>query len=292
MHAKGIEGWIFVSVAALACLATMTLGLPHEVQVVLLVAMVALLGLPHGALDLDIARQAGLWTTSVQGLKFGLLYLAIVLASIGLWLFSPVAALSLFLTMSALHFSGDWRAQIGLAQRLVVGGGVIALPALFHGGEVAALFAMLVPEASAFAVSRALQVTGWALLAAIIFIARSIRHPRTRFEILGIVAAAAVLPPLVYFVVYFCFLHSPRHLIEAAADAGLETPQAVALRCGPIIGITWLGAILAALVVPATAYDSAAIQIVFIGLFALSVPHMALIEFWAQADQYAGGERF
>ena len=101
-------------------------------------------------------------------------------------------------------------------------------------------------------------------------------------ELLLLVAAAALLPPLWYFVLYFCALHSPRHLL--AEFRRLSGPQR------RYAALTLLVTTLAALLIAAASgvhlqqfYESVNVMLyplVFIGLAALTVPHMCLLE-WA-----------
>lgn len=282
---RGVEGWVFILLAAILSL-TATVGLrpPYEFQVALLVVLVALLGLPHGALDLEIARAAGLWSDAAQLLRFGGVYVALVAMMILVWVLAPGLALVVFLGMSAWHFSGDWRQHLGAPVRLAVGGYLLALPALFHFSEVAHLFGLLAPEPTAWLVAEGLRWLAVVCVPPAVLAAISAHHLRSSLEIVFLGIAAAALSPLVYFAVYFCFLHSPRHLNEAASEIRLGTGREL-IRCVlPVVVPTWLGAAGAAAVLPASLPSTIAVQVVFVGLSALTVPHMLLIEWWADAQ--------
>ena len=86
-----------------------------------------------------------------------------------------------------------------------------------------------------------------------------------------------ITPPLIYFVVYFCLLHSPRHFLLTADHLKL-TPLQALRATWPILMSTLamaaLGALVLAVLTPA--FEPATLQIVFIGLAALTVPHMLL----------------
>ena len=109
------------------------------------------------------------------------------------------------------------------------------------------------------------------------------RHSRaTAIELAAVAALALLLPPLVYFVVYFCALHSLRHLRIAVGEADASSR-------GPIAGVallyTVLTLVLAALVWPWLAAagtlvhtaDAELLKLVFIGLAALTLPHMLVV---------------
>jgi Brp/Blh family beta-carotene 15,15'-monooxygenase len=110
-------------------------------------------------------------------------------------------------------------------------------------------------------------------------------HPReARIRVhttAGVIAALLALttPPLVFFIVCFCLLHSARHLREGFRDERGTLPRrttiaiVVAATAGPLL--VALGA-LAATTGPG-ALDERLLQLVFIGLAALTVPHMIVV---------------
>jgi Brp/Blh family beta-carotene 15,15'-monooxygenase len=83
------------------------------------------------------------------------------------------------------------------------------------------------------------------------------------------------LPPLLFFVLYFCGLHSPRHLIQAARGVSPRLALATgALFTGRAIGagsLAWLAT-------PGPGIEAKLLRVTFVGLAALTVPHMLLIE--------------
>jgi beta-carotene 15,15'-dioxygenase len=79
--------------------------------------------------------------------------------------------------------------------------------------------------------------------------------------------------------VYFCLLHSLRHLTGTLGVLP-ERRQALHSAAG-ITALSLAGAALAALLLLAGAgavVDAAMLQVVFIGLAALTVPHMLLVD--------------
>ena len=119
-----------------------------EAQLLILGLLLAMTGLPHGAVDPAIARQAGLWR-GVRGLvKFSLGYLAMSVAVVGVWFILPELFIVPMLSFSAWHFSGDWQRYFGRVPSLAISTSVITLPALFYPAEVLAIFAVLAPAGS------------------------------------------------------------------------------------------------------------------------------------------------
>jgi Brp/Blh family beta-carotene 15,15'-monooxygenase len=95
-----------------------------------------------------------------------------------------------------------------------------------------------------------------------------------------------VTPPLIYFVIYFCALHSPRHFLLTADQLDL-TPLQGLRAAWPILVVTLamtaLGVIVLAVFTPA--FEPATLQIVFIGLAAVTVPHMLLTAVFRSVHQ-------
>ncbi len=248
-------------------------------QVLILAPAVALLGLPHGALDLPMAEVVWPLDTWQRSLLFFAGYLGLAGGVAGLWFLAPALGLALFLAYSALHFSGDWAAD-GLAMRIAGGASAIGAPAIFHTAEVAEIFALLGPATAARPIADAAALLG--LSCALIAVAAVLRgrwRPRALLELTGIWIGAALLPPLLYFIAYFCLLHSLRHLIETL-DAVPDRLRAIRVG-GLAMALTLVGstAALTALVAPSGGdLEASILRVVFIGLAALTIPHMLLVE--------------
>lgn len=263
-------------------------------QVLMLAPLVAILGLPHGALDLPIAEA--LWPLDSRGRKlmFAALYLGLSGAVVAVWLLAPGLALMAFLAYSALHFSDDWAAD---APSLRWSGGLatVGAPALLHHGEVEAIFAVLAPQGAAALASDATAVAGGVALAvlAVSILASKRARGAAALEQAILWSVAAVLPPLMYFAVYFCALHSVRHFtatMRAVADGRRALVVAVVLSAM----VTFV-ALLASRygvtgTIPAvTAMTEQGIRVIFIGLAALTVPHMILVDRFRRADVASAG---
>ncbi len=271
---------VFAAAAVVAVAAQIVLDPGLGAQLALLAPLVAILGLPHGALDLPIAEA--LWPLDGwRGkLTFVAIYLGLVAAVILGWVLVPGLTLAAFLAYSVVHFSDDWA---GAATPLRWTGGLatIGAPALLHHTEVTALFAHLAPPDVAAACGDASAMGGGLALCALIGVLLVRRQARGQAaaEQLILWGAAVLLPPLVFFAVYFCGLHSVRHfratigtlprarraLMIAVALSGLVTLAAVAvvlLRHDAILSVSL----------------DTGMRIIFIGLAALTVPHMILVD--------------
>ncbi|MEO0492992.1 MAG: Brp/Blh family beta-carotene 15,15'-dioxygenase [Actinomycetota bacterium] len=269
---------VFVTVAALVALASIAgVEPPVGVQVVGLAIVVALVGLPHGALDPVIAHDAGL-VDGVSSLgRYLVGYVVLAAATTGMWLAVPALALPAFFVVSALHFGGDWSAIPSIG-RAAGGAAVVLSPLWFQPDESASLLEPLADETTAdLMISAAGILAPAAVLVAITLGLRS-GDRSVPAEIGAIVALAAIAPPLIAFGTYFCALHSPRHIGAVIDRSRIERRTAVATAAVFTVLTVGLAAIAWPLIESTADTDDAVIRLVIVGLAALTVPHMTTIE--------------
>ncbi|MGF1526755.1 MAG: Brp/Blh family beta-carotene 15,15'-dioxygenase [Candidatus Competibacterales bacterium] len=260
----------------------------------LLGAMVALVGVPHGALDHYAGRL--LWGKGKGGwwnVGFFVGYGLFAAAIIACWLAVPGVTLGVFLLASVLHFGeGDalgsrWPDSEAAARGLMP----VVLPTACYPNEVEQLFALLSHPAAAATLTTAIEPLLWPTLGlATLAIGRALWRVKTTgtraaaasaVELLAVAALFCLVPPLVAFAVYFGLLHSLRHLMDSAlAWTGHTGPAAWGFLLRTAFPITVLSLVLAAAAYPLLSeatFEGRWLQIIFIGLAAVTFPHMALI---------------
>lgn len=248
-------------------------GQPVFLPVVL--ALIAVLGMPHGALDLALARHLWPLRSPERHALFLSLYLGLAAAVMALWVASPTFALAAFLGYSAWHFSDDWRGDSNPAGSFAGGLLVLALPAIAEPEGTAALLSALGAEGRA--AMQGLAVAG--IAGAIVFAASAWREPRLLLRMVFLAGCAALLSPLAYFFVFFCGLHSVRHMLKVVRTLGLDWRQGASRIVWPTLGT--LASIAAAGILLAgrgLSIDETLMQIVFVAFAALTVPHMLLVD--------------
>jgi len=239
-------------------------------------------GLPHGAVDTLVAHKLKMTLNPLRLVAFLAVYLGLAGLAVAFWLAAPTAALITFLVISAWHFGGDWSPTILGFDRFIVGVALLCSTTLLHQDDVAIVFASLISTADANLLASSMFAIACTLLpvAACLPFKPEIRSTAPRIPIIATLTAALALPPLLFFLAYFCWYHSPKHLEESLSGMrNLPVPRV--LR-------TIVGNMLVAVPVMATAshfthvaehlVQSAWLQFGFIGLFALTVPHLVLEE--------------
>lgn len=233
-------------------------------------AAVALFGLPHGALDAAIARTTLGLNALPAFAAFLLAYAALAAAVTAFWLAAPLLALALFLAMAAVHFGADFAR--GALRQGVVGGALLALPAAAHPAAVADIFAAITFTGRSEMVATLLQHA-----APLVSVAAILAASRRRISLCAYALLALTAPPQVTFAAYFCALHAPLHFAQTARRLAL-TPSAARAKAAPYALAAAAGAALAAAVLLAGGRDAAGAlaPVIFVGLAALTVPHMVL----------------
>ena len=251
-------------------------------------AAVVMIGFPHGAFDGAVALALGYGKSLKSTLGFVLGYVAIAASVVAFWMIFPDVALILFLTISILHFgigdaqSGDWLTRT--TQILAHGGLVVVGISIMHRTAVEPMFVHLIGSKTVL-LWQFLNIASFCLLVVLIayFIQAFMQSEvRIRFaELVCLGLAYYFLPPLVGFALYFCGVHSLRHLRYTwvklrARKYGVRTLVLLALF---FTLVSWIsGAVIFWQMPISEALDGAILQIIFIGLAALTVPHMLLVD--------------
>ena len=204
----------FWVVAALTfTLWALALPLDTPAATYLCAALMMLGGLPHGAYDIALATRAfRLGRRAIVLVIAG--YLAVAATMALLWAFAPVAALLVFLMISAFHFGEDWTMIAPRLLRAMAGLCIIAAPAIGQPHAVAALFTLMAGDSGALIAKIAITLAPVSLLVTAVGLAIAWRERCYNWAAAQAAALAGllVLPPAAGFTLYFVMLHSPRHL--------------------------------------------------------------------------------
>jgi len=253
----------------------------------LALAAVVVIGLPHGALDGAIAMHLGFSRKPMIFMRFLLLYVAMAGLVVGVWMLAPTISLMLFLLISMLHFgAGDARHGTGWLRTVEIiahGGLVIVGISQLHHPEVDVIFGYLTGADTAL-VWQALDVmTVIVGLATVICIGQGLWYRRWRSTALELVALGvlfAMTPPLVGFAVYFCLVHSARHVAGIIGSLRREMSRVALVNQAAILTVaSWaVGGLALWWFADQADPEPMLMRVIFIGLAALTVPHMILVD--------------
>ena len=266
-----------------------------SVDVLNLIGLLAVvfIGLPHGAMDGALAIHLGWMNRPIKAATFLLAYVSLAALVVGIWLVVPTVGFLMFLAISLFHFGrGDIvpRAKDHqLAEVLMRCGLVLAGISLFHRSEVDSIFVVLIGSNTeiVWLFLQAVGVLTLVLIPYVIFSKSKQEKASASVEVIGLLALFAIAPPLLGFAIYFCGVHSVRHFKHMGTMLKSTLQQFQVTRTTVIFSLmTWaVGLLVLANQSASIGLEPALLQIIFIGLAALTVPHMILVDGIAKHEQ-------
>jgi len=250
-------------------------------------AAVVLIGLPHGALDGAIAIHLGFFDRILMFIRFLVLYVAMAGLVVAAWVFAPALCLLGFLVISMIHFgAGDARHGTGWvrgAEVLAHGGLVVAGISQMHRAEVDVIFAYLTGGDTTLVWQGLDMLTVIVGASLVICLGQALWYRRwrgTALELGTLAVLFALTPPLVGFAVYFCCVHSARHVGSIMASLRQHMSASTMMFQALILtAASWLvGAATIWWFADLADPEPVILRVVFIGLAALTVPHMILVD--------------
>ncbi len=235
-----------------------------------LVFIVLLIGISHGSLDDLLARQAGLLKGRADLALFYVGYILLAITVVAVWIYFPTISLIIFLLISAQHFSQDHNESI---YELRFGLIILAVPAWFHPNATSEILSLLLLGLPADLFVLGLKLVG---AISIILCLGSVSQINNKglLELLIIVTLGYFLKPLFYFAVYFTFFHSVHHFHWAFSKLTTASRSEILTR---ILFNTLLAFVLLFIyysTIGGGSFENRVTQTIFIGLAALTVPHM------------------
>jgi Brp/Blh family beta-carotene 15,15'-monooxygenase len=266
-----------LAIASSLLVALLSLGMsPHLNPTMLLgaLSLVVILGVPHGSLDVLFARQTYQLAHMTKWIKFLSLYMASCLLIIALWMLAPGFFFVAFLILSAIHFSDDINLPGHQLLKLSYGFAIISLPSLMNGNELTNLYGMIVDAELAQHIVLISKYVSLFLLPALLllFYINKVNF-RSQLEITSISILFLLATPILAFTIYFCLMHSARHLVRSRFFLeAFQRQQFIYALILPTIAVIIMGfGIWHFKLTPS--FERDLIQIIFVGLAALTVPH-------------------
>ena len=270
-------------------LAAFSVYLSITMQIMLFLIGSLIVGLPHGAMDYDVAKFLKICISTREKIMFFTAYIFIAALNFLLWVFFPVAGLLFFIGLTIWHFGEDWNLQYDFHKgprffkKLCFGAAFICLPAVMHSEELIYIFTFITSGAHIDSLVYAMRFLAYPLIATIFgFAIFDVVHKNFEqsFLALAFVLSGLFLPPILFLLLYFCFLHGPRHTLELYEILKYRSFTAM-LKSQTLVMI--LTAFILVGVFLFYAQDLDVDQAIFSSLIiviaCLTTPHMLLIEY-------------
>ena len=277
--------FVFLSIVTFALYYLSDIYSELSLQIYILFFFVSFIGLPHGFFDFSIGKILFKKYLNLWSLYFVATYLLIFIIYFISWLFIPGLSLLFFLFLAAYHFGFEDYNYLRNGEEeyfnvsiFIKGLTIVFTPILFHFGDINYLFQLLIGY----------KISGieFTLVQKLMFVILSLFHilfekdKKYLYKIEGIICFCnfIFLPPLLSFVLYFCFMHSIRHFIESIYISNL-LPKRFTIKNFIIIIIlsSFVFSFLSILFIHNVyliSVNEAIIKFIFITLACLTLPHM------------------
>ena len=243
-------------------------------------------GLAHGSLDLEIAINRGFVKEFSHKVLFFIIYLAIIIVFFLLWIILPNILFLIFLILSAVHFGISDKLckikYIGILEILIRAKLVIVLPLKFYPEITSKVFIFLGLNYETLDFIQFLNDYFFYFLIFNLFIWLFLKNESKilklsiLIEFLLIGFCFIYFQPIISFLIYFCFLHSIRHLNEEKKNLKLSYKKlfkkSIPFTLIPLIALTIY-------FFNIDIKNNTNIYYTFIGLLSLTIPHVMLINY-------------
>jgi Brp/Blh family beta-carotene 15,15'-monooxygenase len=246
---------------------------------IVLAIIIFFLGVPHGALDPIFAKKL-LPVSSWQSWSlFAILYSLLGLVMIIFWVFSPLLFMITFLCLSVLHFSRDLENTAPKIIKLLYGGAIIVLPTLLHYDVMVNLFTLILNQNDGLLIVNFLHTITlpYLILLILSIVFEGFRNIFQAIELLAVSLLAIVAQALISFTIVFCGMHSVRHVLRTQSYSQLSWKKIFLTSLLPMLGVVFIS-LLCWIFLPESPDYPRILQLIFVGLACLTVPHMLLVD--------------
>ncbi|MAJ24117.1 MAG: hypothetical protein CMP36_01255 [Rickettsiales bacterium] len=250
----------------------------NNITSALLLFFVTLFGLPHGALDTLIAKKYKLYKTFSQFLLFNISYIFLAFLVFIIWIAMPVASLLIFLLISGYHFSEDWNEyKLHYFYKITLGLSIINFPLIFHTKKVENIYYFLTKDVAVYDLSFLQVIFAYInLLFFILLLIRNYTSLNICIQCIIILSTSFLLDPIFFFICYFCFFHSLKNYKYSVKELKGINKNKIRLT----VTLNTIFSIFTGIVIYFYILNDFNLKnisaLIFIGLAALTVPHMIL----------------
>ena len=245
-------------------------------------------GLAHGSIDILTAKRKNIISSDKNNLIFLISYIIIPVFFFLIWLNFPNFTFTVFLVLSLLHFGISDKLYFDklislfeISLRALI---IFTLPIIFHNYETTQIVKFLhVSDEYLLVLTKFFEYLVYLiipLMALFIYYSLIKQNLGGILEIFLILFCFYFFKPLVSFLLYFCFLHSTRHLLNEKELLNLSFKK-IFFQTIPMTSVVVVG-ILIFLLLNYFFFKSLSLlfsSYVILALFCLTIPHIFLINF-------------
>ena len=246
-------------------------------------------GVAHGSLDYEVGKKIGLIKKDYQSIFFFIAYILIAISFSIFWFFFPNISLLIFLTFSVFHFGSSDQIifiekKIQFFEIILRGSLPILIPIFFYKENVYEIFELLFVNYlflekifPFFYYCNFLLIPIFFYILFFLLKTNQVSIQKKSIfliEIFFMIFCFIFFEPLISFSIYFCFLHSIRHLINERNNLRLSTLKVIS-KTLPLTFLTIISLFFIFLFIES--YEYKFISILFISFASLTVPHMYLV---------------
>ena len=265
---------------------------------IICLSLILIIGVSHGSLDHLKGKKLLKIFQFDNIFIFYLIYILLATSIIFFWISFPTISLLIFLAVASFHF-GKEDTQFLIEEKTFLnqslfflkGFLIILAPLFFHFDETISIFKLLLVQNEIFYSSLSviennkilnIGITLSTISSIFLFIKKfEIKKFIIFFDYFSIIILNYIFTPLIAFTIYFCFLHSIRHIISLTFELDQKNlKNGFSIFIKKAIPLTTLTAsfCLIGLYFLKNNYDfdSAILKLIFIGLASLTFPHILL----------------
>ncbi len=269
---------------------------PNELMISFICLFLILsIGISHGAMDNYKANKLLEIYKKKNKSIFFIIYISISVMIILLWSLYPSVTLLMFLIIASYHFGREDTSflhqnnyYVDQALYLIKGSLIVFAPLFFHIDETIEIFeTLLISDNILIYIKKEHWIInvclGFCIFGYLYFVNK---NKYEDFEVLfldmlSILILNYVFNPLIAFTIYFCFLHSIRHIISISHELNGDNfnlgLKAFVKKALPLTIITAVLYLLATVFLSKFyGLNDVIIKVIFIGLASLTFPHILL----------------
>ena len=253
--------------------------------------LIATIGVSHGSLDNYKGKKLLKFYSLKNSIIFYLSYILVALLIILLWKVLPTATLFIFLVTAAYHFGKEdslekvKKSNFKLLYYFSRGSVIIFAPLAFHTNETIEIFRIISSAAFTDYLFNLEKYYFFKLMLGIVILTSYLISGRESasfyFEIPSILAINYFFTPFFAFTIYFCFLHSVRHIVSLSSELNKENiKKGLNMFFNKALPLSLITAILFIIalyfLLDLNQLNEAIFKVIFIGLASLTFPHILL----------------